>query len=76
MAHDAPPVYSGMHGRTIIFASTKKEANELSLNDVLRQECQVLHGDIPQKQREMTLAAFREGAAARALSAGEQTCGG
>jgi len=63
-----------MHGRTIIFASTKKEANELTLNDVLRQECQVLHGDIPQKQREMTLAAFREGATARSLSKEKHTC--
>jgi superfamily II DNA/RNA helicase len=50
-----------MHGRTIVFADTKKEANELGLSQVIRQECQVLHGDIPQKQREVTLAQFREG---------------
>ena len=55
------PVYSGRHGRTIVFAETKKEANELGLNQILRQESQVLHGDIPQKQREVTLASFREG---------------
>ena len=54
-------VYSGKHGRTIVFADTKKEANELALNQIIRQDCQVLHGDIPQKQREITLAQFREG---------------
>ena len=27
----------------------------------LKQECQVLHGDIPQKQREITFQGFREG---------------
>ena len=48
-------VYSGQHGRAIVFTSTKKEANELVLNSILKQECQVLHGDIPQKQREITL---------------------
>ena len=54
-------VYSGAHGRAMIFTSTKKEANELALNSVLKQETQVLHGDINQTQREITLASFREG---------------
>ena len=45
----------------MIFTSTKKEANELALNSVLKQETQVLHGDINQTQREITLASFREG---------------
>ncbi len=48
-------VYSGAHGRAMVFTSTKNEANELALNSGLKQDCQVLHGDIPQKQREITL---------------------
>ena len=54
-------MYSGAHGRTIIFTQTKKDANELALEADLKQEVQVLHGDIPQKQREMSLQAFRDG---------------
>ena len=48
-------VYSGAHGRAMVFTSTKNEANEMALNSDLKQDCQVLHGDIPQKQREITL---------------------
>ena len=48
-------VYSGAHGRTMIFTRTKAEANELALSSSLKQDCQVLHGDIQQKQREITL---------------------
>lgn len=54
-------VYSGSYGRTIIFTSTKKEANELGLSSLMQSECQALHGDIPQTQRERTLEKFREG---------------
>jgi len=53
--------YGGQHARTIIFTETKKEANEILLEAHIKQECQVLHGDIPQKQREITFRAFREG---------------
>uniref|UniRef100_A0A8C2SDY4 RNA helicase n=1 Tax=Capra hircus TaxID=9925 RepID=A0A8C2SDY4_CAPHI len=53
---DVIRVYSGFQGRTIIFCETKKEAQELSQNDA-----QSLHGDIPQKQREITLKGFRNG---------------
>ena len=31
------------------------------MNAELKVECQVLHGDIPQKQREVTFTTFREG---------------
>uniref|UniRef100_A0A803Y707 RNA helicase n=1 Tax=Meleagris gallopavo TaxID=9103 RepID=A0A803Y707_MELGA len=58
---DIIQVYSGSHGRTIVFCETKKEANELALNSALKQEAQSLHGDIPQKQREITLKGFRNG---------------
>nr|XP_033474648.1 nucleolar RNA helicase 2 [Epinephelus lanceolatus] len=59
---DVVQVYSGSHGRTIVFCETKKEANELSLNASIKQSAQSLHGDIPQKQRELTLKGFRNGA--------------
>ncbi|XP_074152671.1 nucleolar RNA helicase 2 [Sminthopsis crassicaudata] len=58
---DVIQVYSGSHGRTIIFCETKKEAHELSLNESIKQDAQSLHGDIPQKQREITLQGFRNG---------------
>ena len=61
MINDIINVYSGMFGRTMVFTSTKHEANELALNAAIKQDCQVLHGDIPQKQREITLKNFREG---------------
>uniref|UniRef100_A0A7N6AVE2 RNA helicase n=1 Tax=Anabas testudineus TaxID=64144 RepID=A0A7N6AVE2_ANATE len=59
---DVIQVYSGSHGRTIVFCETKKDANELSMNASIKQSAQSLHGDIPQKQREMTLKGFRNGA--------------
>ena len=52
-------MYSGYQGRTIIFCEMKKEAQELSQNVVIRQDAQSLHGEIPQKQREITLKGFR-----------------
>ncbi|KAM7102195.1 nucleolar RNA helicase 2-like isoform 2-T2 [Ciconia maguari] len=58
---DIIQVYSGSHGRTIVFCETKKEANELAMNASLKQDAQSLHGDIPQKQREVTLKGFRNG---------------
>nr|XP_039328883.1 nucleolar RNA helicase 2-like [Saimiri boliviensis boliviensis] len=54
-------VYSGHQGRTIIFCETQKEAQELSQNSAIKQDAQSLHGDIPQKQREITLKGFRNG---------------
>ncbi|KAM7074100.1 nucleolar RNA helicase 2 [Molossus nigricans] len=58
---DVIRVYSGFHGRTIVFCETKKEAQELSQNVSIKQDAQSLHGDIPQKQREITLKGFRNG---------------
>jgi ATP-dependent RNA helicase DDX21 len=58
---DVVNLYGGRHGRTIIFCETKKEANEILLKANLKQETQVLHGDIPQKQREVTFQSFKEG---------------
>jgi ATP-dependent RNA helicase DDX21 len=57
---DVIKVY-GRTGRTIVFANTKAEANEIALNSSIRTQCQVLHGDIAQAQRELTLQGFRDG---------------
>ena len=54
-------VYGGAHSRTIIFTDKKEEANEVMLHGQLKIECQVLHGDIPQTQREVTFKSFRKG---------------
>lgn len=37
MIGDVIQVYSGSHGRTIVFCETKKEANELSMNASIKQ---------------------------------------
>uniref|UniRef100_UPI00398EB13D nucleolar RNA helicase 2 n=1 Tax=Pristiophorus japonicus TaxID=55135 RepID=UPI00398EB13D len=58
---DVIQVYSGSHGRTIIFCETKREVNELAMDNSIKQDTQCLHGDIPQKQREITLKGFRDG---------------
>lgn len=48
--------------RTIVFTETKREADELATSGAL-EGCgaAVLHGDVSQKQREVTLAQFRKG---------------
>jgi len=51
----------GLGKRTIVFTNTKAEANEIATNSSVRLDCQVLHGDIAQEQREVTLAGFRTG---------------
>ncbi|KAH9181405.1 hypothetical protein AeNC1_016619, partial [Aphanomyces euteiches] len=54
-------MYTTKSSRTIIFAETKKDCNELAVNPDIKQDAQVLHGDIAQGQRETTMQAFREG---------------
>merc|ERR1712226_183082 len=49
------------NGRAIVFTQTKKEANDLALGEIAIGDAQVMHGDIEQKQREVTLKGFREG---------------
>lgn len=58
--NDLLKVY-GVGKSCIIFCDTKNEANEIALSSSLASKCQVLHGDIAQAQREVTLASFREG---------------
>ncbi|KAJ3386767.1 Nucleolar RNA helicase 2 [Lobulomyces angularis] len=58
---DIVSVYGrGKVGRTIIFVETKGEANELAMDEKLK-DSQVIHGDIVQKQREISLQGFRDG---------------
>ncbi|XP_071808776.1 nucleolar RNA helicase 2-like [Asterias amurensis] len=58
---DVIRIYSGINGRIMVFCETKAEANELSMNPAMKVDAQVLHGDIAQNQREITLKRFREG---------------
>jgi len=51
----------GKGGKTIVFTETKHDANEVALSSSISSICQVLHGDIAQQQREISLASFREG---------------
>lgn len=44
-----------------MFCSTKAEANSLLLSDKIKQDIEVMHGDIAQNQREVTLKRFKEG---------------
>jgi ATP-dependent RNA helicase DDX21 len=57
---DVVKLYAG-RGRSIVFANTKAEANELAISSSIASQCQVLHGDIAQNQREVTLKQFGEG---------------
>lgn len=58
---DIVSVYGGPHSKTIIFTNKKAEANDIQLNGNLKVDSDVLHGDIPQKQREVVFQSFREG---------------
>jgi len=47
-------------GQTIVFTSTKQEANQMLLSDKIKKDIEVMHGDIAQNQREVTLKRFKE----------------
>ncbi|CAL4891004.1 unnamed protein product [Urochloa decumbens] len=48
-------------GKCIVFTQTKRDADKLSYSMSRSFQCEALHGDISQAQRERTLAGFREG---------------
>ena len=48
-------MYSGKAGRAMVFCPTKAEADQLVLSNVIKTECHVMHGDIPQDKRELVL---------------------
>ncbi|XP_073441983.1 nucleolar RNA helicase 2 [Dendrobates tinctorius] len=59
---DIIQVYSGSHGKTIVFCDSKLEAHELSTNcGSLKQSAKALHGDLQQKEREVIMKGFRNG---------------
>jgi ATP-dependent RNA helicase DDX21 len=48
-------------GQTIVFTQTKADANQLLLSEKLSGKAiEVMHGDIPQNQREVTLRRFKD----------------
>lgn len=53
--------YGGLHSKTIVFCQTKADANAVILDEKVKDQVEVLHGDIAQNQREVTLRRFREG---------------
>ncbi|KAK7300219.1 hypothetical protein RJT34_11059 [Clitoria ternatea] len=48
-------------GKCIVFTQTKRDADRLSYAMARSIQCEALHGDISQAQRERTLAGFRNG---------------
>lgn len=52
-------IYGGL-GQAIVFCSTKAEANALLLSEKIKKDIEVMHGDIAQNQREVTLKRFKE----------------
>ncbi|KPA80758.1 putative nucleolar RNA helicase II [Leptomonas pyrrhocoris] len=59
MLADLIKVYSGAHGRTLVFTNTKKDCHDLSINNT-KLDSQSLHGDMQQEQRESTMKSFRD----------------
>jgi ATP-dependent RNA helicase DDX21 len=53
--------YGGKNKSTIVFVNTKRECNDLMISDKIKQEVQIIHGDINQKQREATIEGFKKG---------------
>jgi ATP-dependent RNA helicase DDX21 len=53
--------YGGKNKSTIVFVNTKRECNDLMISDKIKQEVQIVHGDINQKQREATIEGFTKG---------------
>jgi len=53
--------YGGKNKATIVFVNTKRECNELMISDKIKQEVQIIHGDINQNQRSATIEGFKNG---------------
>jgi len=59
---DLVKVHAGTYGKCIVFCDTKKDVNELAEHRKLMAiGCAMLHGDIPQAQREATIEKYRSG---------------
>ena len=60
--NSASAMQQKIFGKTIVFTETKAECDELVSGSVFKTlTAQAIHGDIGQKQRDATLAAFRAG---------------
>lgn len=53
-------VYGG-NGKIIVFTQTKNDANELMRTETIDNDIEVMHGGIPQNQREVTIKRFKNG---------------
>ena len=51
----------GKGGKVIVFTQTKADANSLLLSDKIKMDVEVMHGDIAQNQREVTMKRFKDG---------------
>jgi len=58
---DVVTVYAGSNQKTIIFCPRKQTVNEILNTNKIKGEVGVIHGDIPQKQREVSMNLFRQG---------------
>jgi superfamily II DNA/RNA helicase len=54
-------IHAFTNNHIYIHTETKKEADELGLDANIKVTCGILHGDIPQAQREQVFKGFREG---------------
>ncbi|CAN0087863.1 unnamed protein product, partial [Laminaria digitata] len=52
---------AGGNKRTIVFCTTKRDCNDLCMDPKMTYDCQALHGDITQANRESTLDGFKKG---------------
>ena len=50
----------GGTGRIIVFSSTKADCNSFLCADQISHDVEVMHGDIAQNQREVTLKRFKD----------------
>lgn len=60
MIADVCLVYAGKNSKCIIFCPKKHMVNDIIKINKIKAETGVLHGDIPQKQREITMDLFRQ----------------
>ena len=52
--------FYGGTGRIIVFTSTKADANSLKATDEINHDVEVMHGDIAQNTREVTIKRFKD----------------
>lgn len=58
---DVITVYAGVNNKSIVFCPRKQTVNEILNTNKIKSEVAVIHGDIPQKQREVSMNLFRQG---------------